>query len=173
MRLFLQTPMWSSHQEETALFYTPGIHNWIQVSTVQHFVCVDCSAAQSAVVPPAHDESTFSRLHLWAPPYYFPLPHIFCRAIGAHLSCRLHYLSHPHGRTHSVPTTTCTLEMSGQPVYMPFATFAALKTHAHAHTHCVWIVLCLLLISWFKPVVQVQGLICLVCTDFWTALQSW
>lgn len=57
---------------------------------------------------------------------------------GARLSCRLHYLSLPHGRTRSVPTTMCTQEMSGQPIYMPFITpgCAALKKNKK-HTHAV------------------------------------
>lgn len=49
----------------------------------------------------------------------------------------------------------------------------ALLLWKHTHLHGVWIVLCLLSISWFKAKAQVQGLSCLVCTEFRTALQCW
>lgn len=82
--------------------------------------------AQSVVVPAADDDDDesphfhgfTSERHLIISLY---LSFSAARS-GASLSCRLHYLSLPHGRTRSVPTTTCTQEMSGQPVYMPFIT---------------------------------------------------
>lgn len=46
--------------------------------------------------------STFSQHHLWVPPYYSPLPLIFCSAVCASLGCKLHYLSLPHAGGHTL-----------------------------------------------------------------------
>lgn len=159
MQLLLSTTLLSSHQgpaEETTMFYMPRIQNWIQVLVVHHFV----STVQRTFSSPVCSCSTSWWVHIFngLTSECHLIISLYLIFSGSRLSCRLHYLSLPHGHTHSVPTTTCTLEMSGQPVYMPFITpgFAALNTHTHAHTQFE----CLLLISWFTPLVRVQGLIC-------------
>lgn len=97
--------------------------------------------------------STFSQHHLWAAPYYFPLPLIFCSAVCASLGCKLHYLSLPHAGGHTLvlfPQQHALWKCQVGLFTCPLLPRALLLWKTHTHTGSVWIVQCLLLISWLK-----------------------